>query len=229
MKIIDNNKHYSGHRERLRKKFRDSRSSLSDYEILELFLFSLIPYKDTRKIAKNLLSEFKSFENIIFTNEKKLCEIEGIGKSTAFAFNVLGEFFVRKAKQKIEKTNLLNSWDAVIEYCRLKDGYNEKENVRILFLNKKNHLISDEVLFSGTVDETSFYSREIIKRSLELNAVAIIIIHNHPSGNTTPSNEDIEKTIDLIDSAKTLRIKIHDHIIVSKDKITSMKALGLIA
>jgi DNA repair protein RadC len=215
--------HYLGHRERLRKKFRQNPTNLSDYEILELFLFSLIPYKDTKQIAKELLSTFKTFDKLAMANETSLCKVNGIGKLTAFSINVLGEIFIRRAKQCLTKKNLLNSWDSIIEYCRISDGYKTKESVHVLFLNKKYHLIADEVLLSGTVDETPFYTREILVRALELNAISIVVIHNHPSGSSSPSLADIKQTKELYHAAKLLGITLQDHIIISERSYTSLR------
>lgn len=219
---------HAGHRARLRAKFRKSADSLFDHEILELLLFHFIPYKDTKLIAKELLQAFDSFEGITLAEPNNLCKICGVGESTALALNIIGEMFVRRARQHLQKTNLLNSWDAVIEYCKVHDGFQEQENVHVLFLNKKFHLIADEILFTGTVDETPFYLREILKRALELNAVSIIVVHNHPSGNTTPSRADIEQTQKLSYAARAVGITLQDHIIVSAQKFTSMKTMGIL-
>lgn len=221
------NKHL-GHRARLRAKFRKSAAALLDYEILELFLFHLIPYKDTKLIAKELLDTFKSFEGVALAEPCNLCKIRGVGASTALALNILGEIFVRKARQHLQNANLLNSWEAVIEYCQVHDGLRGTENVHVLFLNKRFHLIADEVLFSGTVDETPIYLREILKRALELNASSIIVVHNHPSGNTTPSRADIEQTQKLSYAAKAVGITLQDHIIISPQTYTSLRAMGTI-
>ncbi|MDR0631572.1 MAG: DNA repair protein RadC [Holosporales bacterium] len=221
--------HYTGHRERLRKRFRDSRGkALSDYEILELFLFFAIPYKDTKPIAKALLKAFGTFENITMADEARLCEVRGVGPAAALALNVYGEMSLRQVRQKITQIPLLNSWDAVICYCRKSNAFKQKETVHVLFLNKKNFLIADEVLFEGTVDQTPFYIRNIIKRALDLGAVSMILVHNHPSGDATPSASDISETQRLYIAAKTMDITLHDHIIVAKDKYTSLKSLGLI-
>ncbi|MDR3285401.1 MAG: DNA repair protein RadC [Holosporales bacterium] len=224
----DQKKHYLGHRERLRKKFCKSAAMLSDYEILELFLFHLIPYKDTKPIAKKLLETFTTFDGIAMAAEKNLCKIDGIGKLTAFAFKVLGELFTRRAKNRIKKVNVLDSFEAVLDYCKLNIGYKTQENVHILFLNKQYYLITDEPLFSGTIDETPFYSREILRKALELNSSAIIVVHNHPSGDTTPSSADIEQTHKLLYAAETIGIKLLDHIIVSPNSCTSLRISNLL-
>lgn len=221
-------KYCQGHRKRLRQKFRQSKGrSLSDYEVLELFLFSLIPYKDTKTIAKELIQTFGTFDNIAAAEEQRLCQISGIGPLTAFALKVYGEMVIRQTKQRILDTPLINSWQAVIDYIRVSDGYKTSEEVHVLFLNKKNHLIADEVLFCGTIDQTPFYIRDILKRALDLNAVAIILVHNHPSGDPTPSAEDIEQTRELNKAAQTLGIILHDHFIIAKNSYTSLRTLGV--
>lgn len=221
-------KYYAGHRERLREKFRQSRSSLTDAEVLELFLFFLIPYKDTKPLAKELLQRFSTFDELFMASEILLQDVSGIGKNSALALNVVGEIFVRRSKQNFKKKSILNSWEAVISYCQIAAGYQDQESVHVLFLNKRFHLIADEILFSGTIDETPFHVREIIKRALVLNAVSLIIVHNHPSGNPSPSKSDILQTQTLFEAAKTFDINVYDHIIVAKGQYTSLKAMGVL-
>ncbi|MDR2464102.1 MAG: DNA repair protein RadC [Holosporales bacterium] len=221
--------HYSGHRDRLRKRFRQSNGkALDDYEVLELFLFFVIPYKDTKPIAKELLKTFRTFENIVLSDESRLCEITGVGPLTSLALKVLGEMTIRQSKQKVANVSILNSWDAVIEYCRLNDAYNQNESVHVLFLNNRNYLIADEILFTGTIDQTPFYIRNIIKRALDLHATSLILVHNHPSGDATPSAKDIDATRQLFMAAKIMDIKLHDHFIITKNQYTSLKNLGII-
>lgn len=221
--------HWQGHRDRLRQRFQKSRGrDLSDYEVLELFLFYILPRRDTKPVAKALLEKFKTFENMAFAETKRLCEVPGIGSSAALALHVYGEMIIRQAKQKIEKAPLLDSWERVVEYCRLKDGFQTSENVHILFLNNKNQLISDEIVAEGTVDQTSFYIRNIIKRALELQACSLILVHNHPSGDVTPSQADIEETRKLNQAAQLMGLTLHDHLIVSKEHYTSLRNMGAI-
>lgn len=220
---------YYGHRNRLRQKFRKTKGrALSDYEILELFLFYVIPYKDTKPIAKALLSTFGSFEGITAVEETRLCQIEGVGPAAACALHVYGEMAIRQARQRIEEKPLINCWQAVLDYIRVSDGYKSVEEVHILFLNKKNHLIADEVVFTGTIDQTPFYIRDILKRALDLNAVSLIIVHNHPSGDASPSAADIEQTQRLFLAAHQLGITLHDHFIVARDQYTSLRTLGVL-
>lgn len=211
----------------MREKFRKTKGiGWQDYEILELFLFFFIPYKDTKPIAKALLARFGSFEAMAMAEEKALCEVAGIGTGTAVALNVYGEMIRRQAFQKIKRTSLLDSWKNVLEYCRVHDGYRETESVHILFLNTKNYLISDEVLFAGTIDQAPFYIRDVIKRALELQAAAMILIHNHPSGDSTPSTADIDVTRKLAAAAELMNIRLHDHLIITKMGYTSLRDLG---
>lgn len=221
--------HWQGHRDRLRQRFQKSRGrDLSDYEVLELFLFYIIPRRDTKPVAKALLEKFKTFENMAFAETKRLCEVPGIGPSAALALHVYGEMIIRQAKQKIEKAPLLDSWERVVEYCRLKDGFQTSENVHILFLNNKNQLISDEIVAEGTVDQTSFYIRNIIKRALELQACSLLLVHNHPSGDVTPSQADIEETRKLNQAVQLMGLTLHDHLIVSKEHYASLRNMGAI-
>lgn len=219
----------AGHRARLRERFIKSEGkALTDYEVLELFLFSLILYKDTKQIAKDLLEKFKTFEGISMADLKLLEQVDGIGAASALSLKVYGEMVIRQAKQKITATPLLNSWDAVINYCMATSSYKTTEELHLLFLNKKNYLISDEVLFSGTVDQTPFYIRDILKRALELSSSSIIIVHNHPSGDSTPSTNDIERTRDLFHAGKIMNIDLLDHFIIGKDNYTSLRNLGVL-
>jgi DNA repair protein RadC len=219
---------YEGHRQRLRQRFRHYRSSLHDYEILELFLFFCIPYKDTKPLAKTLLKTFKTFEKIFFATESQLCALNGIGIQTALALNLLGEIQRRCSRQEFsEPVSVLSSWDSVLQYCKKNNAYGENEAVHVLFLNRKNHLITDEIVQSGTVGETPFYVRNILKRALELNASSLIVAHNHPSGDPTPSKADIENTRMLAHAARSMGIIVHDHFILTPNAYTSLRNLGV--
>jgi DNA repair protein RadC len=200
--------HFLGHRSRLATRFRDNGGeSLADNELLELILFHSFPRRDTKPIAKALLERFGSFSGVLAAPEDRLSEIIGVG----------------------EKVSLnLSSWKAVINYCRSTMAYKEREQFRILFLDKRNGLIGDEVQQIGSVDHTLVYPREIVKRALELSATALILVHNHPSGDPTPSAADIEVTGKIISVATPMGITIHDHIVVGRDGRSSFKTLGLI-
>ena len=221
--------HYHGHRERLRERFRNAGpDALSDYELLEMALFAALPRRDTKPLAKSLLKRFGSFAEVIHAPETLLREVEGVGDASINQLKLIAAAVTRVAKGELAQRTQLSSWDDVIDYCRTSMAFADKEQFRILFLDKRNHLISDEVQQIGTVDHTPVYPREVIKRALELSATAIILVHNHPSGDPTPSNADIQMTKAIIDIAAPLGISVHDHIIVGKNGHASLKGLKLI-
>ena len=221
--------HYHGHRDRLRERFETGgASALADYELLELLLFRSIPRADTKPIAKALLARFGTFAEVVGAPVALLCEIKGVGPSVALDLKIVGAAAQRMALSEIKGREILSSWDKVIDYCRTAMAFEEREQFRILFLDKKNALIADEVQQTGTVDHTPVYPREVVRRALELSASAIVLVHNHPSGDPTPSRADIEMTRLIIETAKPLGISIHDHIIIGKTANASMKGLALI-
>ena len=221
--------HFLGHRDRLKTRFRESGAdALQDYELLELVLFQALPRRDTKPIAKALLDRFGSFSEVLAAPEARLVEIDGIGEAAAHHIKVHLAAAQRFARDPIRNKALLDSWTSVVDYCRAAMAYEEVERFRILFLDKKNQLIADEVQQSGTVDHTPVYPREVVKRALELSATAIILVHNHPSGDPAPSRADIEMTNSVIDIAKPLGIAVHDHLIVGKTGHASLRALKLI-
>jgi DNA repair protein RadC len=221
--------HFSGHRERLRNRFRKGGSdALPDYELLELILFRAVPRRDTKPLAKSLIERFGSFAEVISANPERLKEINGIGDNVATEIKLVHAAALRLSQGEIMQRPALSSWTLLIDYCRSSMAFNEKEQFRILFLDKKNILIADEVQQEGTVDHTPVYTREVVKRALELAASSIILVHNHPSGDPTPSQPDIVMTRKIIEAAEKLNIKIHDHIIVGKQGHASFRGLGLI-
>jgi DNA repair protein RadC len=221
--------HYHGHRERLRERFHGAGAdALSDYELLEMVLFSARPRGDVKPLAKTLLKTFGSFAEVIHAPVGRLREIDGVGDSTITMLKLLAAAASRIAKGQLKARTLLSSWNDVIDYCRTAMAFADKEQFRILFLDKRNQLISDEVQQTGTVDHTPVYPREVIKRALELSATAIILVHNHPSGDPTPSQADIQMTKAIIDIAGPLGIALHDHIIVGKNGHASLKGMKLI-
>ena len=221
--------HFHGHRERLKARFRETGSeTLADYELLELLLFQSVPRRDTKPLAKALLTRFGSFSEVLAAPEAQLLEVPGVGEGVVHHLKVVKAVAQRFARDQIKARALLDSWAAVIDYCRAAMAYEAIEQFRILFLNKKNELIADEVQGSGTVDHTPVYPREVVKRALELSATAIILVHNHPSGDPTPSSADIQMTKSVVDIAKPLGIAVHDHIIVGKDGHVSFRGLRLI-
>lgn len=221
--------HYHGHRERLRGRFRDAGpDSVSDYELLELLLFRAIPQRDVKPLAKELIQKFGSFAEVIAAPRARLKEIKGVGESVVDELKIVQAAASRLAKGQVQKRPVLSSWSSVLDYCRMAMAYADKEQFRLLFLDKRNQLIADEVQQIGTVDHTPVYPREVVKRALELSATAIILVHNHPSGDPTPSRADIQMTQSIIEVAKPLGIAVHDHIIVGKEGHASLKGLKLI-
>jgi DNA repair protein RadC len=221
--------HYHGHRERLRERFHGAGpDALSDYELLEMVLFTAKTQGDVKPLAKTLLKTFGSFAEVVHAPEMRLREIKGVGDKTVTKLKLIAAAASRIAKGQVKQRTALSSWSDVIDYCRTSMAFADKEQFRILFLDKRNQLISDEVQQTGTVDHTPVYPREVIKRALELSATAVILVHNHPSGDPTPSSADIQMTKAIIDIATPLGISVHDHIIVGKNGHASMKGLRLI-
>jgi DNA repair protein RadC len=221
--------HHHGHRERLRARFREAGpEALADYELLELVLFRALPRRDVKPIAKELLKTFGSLAEVLAAPRDRLAKVGGLGDESATDIKIVQAAASRLLRGEVKGRDVLSSWSAVLDYCRAAQGFAEKEEFRILFLDKRNKLIADEVQQTGTVDHTPIYPREVIKRALELSATAIILVHNHPSGDPTPSRADIEMTKAIVDVAKPLGIAVHDHIIVGRDGHASLKGLKLI-
>ena len=219
--------HHMGHRDRLRERFlKGGVNALADYEILELILFMAIPRRDVKPLAKKLLTTFGSFANVLHAPFDDL-KAAGLTENSITALRTIEAAACQLMKQDVLNKPVLNNWTRLMDYVHASMAYEQKENFRLLFLNKKNELIADEVQQSGTVDHTPAYPREIVKRALELNATAVILIHNHPSGDPTPSKADIDMTQAIINAARPLGITIHDHLVVSKTGTTSMKNKGL--
>lgn len=218
----------AGHRERLRTRFRQTGADgLPDYEFLELVLFRAIPRRDTKVIAKRLIARFGSFAEVINAPDALLRDVEDVGEVVIGEFRLLQAAALRLTKGDFVKKPALASWQQVLDYLRLAQGFEQREQFRILFLDKKNMLIADEVQGQGTVDHTPVYVREVVKRALELSASALILVHNHPSGDPTPSRADIDMTRVIVEAAKPLGIAIHDHVIVGRQGHASLKALRL--
>src|SRR5579871_6672855 len=220
--------HYLGHRERLRERFRAAGSdAISDYELLELVLFRALVRRDVKPLAKSLIARFGSFGEVISAPWPLLAEIDGLGDAAITEFKVVEAAARRLARGEVRRRHVLSSWAAVLDYCRTAMAFAEKEQFRILFLDKRNQLIADEVQQIGTVDHTPVYPREVVKRALELSATALILVHNHPSGDPTPSRADVDMTKQIVDVARNLGIEVHDHIIVGKHGHASLKGLKL--
>jgi DNA repair protein RadC len=225
----DETPHYHGHRERLRERvYSAGPDALSDYELLEMALFAAIPRRDTKPLAKELLKKFGSFAEVVHAPVPRLREVDGIKDASINQLKLIAAAASRIAKGELKERTRLSSWNDVIDYCRASMAFSDKEQFRLLFLDKKNQLIADEVQQTGTVDHTPVYPREVIKRALELSATALILVHNHPSGDPTPSQADIQMTKAIINIATPLGIAVHDHIVVGRGGHASLKGMRLI-
>jgi DNA repair protein RadC len=221
--------HYHGHRMRLRERFHGAGpDALSDYELLEMVLFTARSQGDVKPLAKALIKKFGSFAEVIHAPEARLREVKGVGDRTVTELKLIAAAASRIAKGQLRQRTLLSSWNDVIDYCRTSMAFADKEQFRVLFLDKRNQLIADEVQQTGTVDHTPVYPREVIKRALELSATAVILVHNHPSGDPSPSQADVQMTRAIVDIATPLGIAVHDHIIVGKNGHASLKGMKLI-
>jgi DNA repair protein RadC len=221
--------HYFGHRDRLRARFREAGSAaLADYEMLELILFRTIPRRDVKPLAKALLTRFGSFAEVISAPPARLMEVDGIKEAIVTDLKIVEASAQRLAKGKIAARPVLSSWMSVLDYCRTAMAFAEREQFRVLYLDRKNALIADELQGEGTIDHTPVYPREVVKRALELSATALILVHNHPSGDPTPSQPDIVMTKQIVDIGKPLGLAVHDHIIVGRDGHASFRGLKLI-
>jgi DNA repair protein RadC len=220
----------TGHRKRLRERFaRSALHALPDYEILEMLLFLVFRQSDTKALSKSLLSKFGSLGGVIAADATGLKMIEGIGDAVVNHFKLLQDVFSRlMLPTRNEKVNVLNNWLAVLHYCQFTTGFKKKEYFRVLFLNKKNLLVADELFDSGTVDKVAIYPREIAKQALMHYASAVILVHNHPSGDVNPSKEDIEITKKICFALKAVNVSLHDHLIVSKDNHFSFRGHNLL-
>jgi DNA repair protein RadC len=220
--------HFHGHRERLRERFLNGGSdALADYELLELVLFRAIPRKDVKPLAKDLIKAFGSFAEVMAAPTERLKQA-GLREAVIAELKIVAAAAQEFARGQVKNRTVLSSWSNVLDYCRTAMAFGDKEQLRILFLDKRNHLIADELQQEGTVDHTPVYPREVVKRALELSATAVILVHNHPSGDPTPSQADIAMTLEIVNVAKPLGISVHDHIIVGKDGHASLKGLRLI-
>ena len=221
--------HFSGHRERLRERFRRAGSAaLSDYELLELILFRAMPRRDVKPIAKALLARFGSFAEVLAARPERLAEVSGIGDAAATEIKIIEAAGRRLALSAIEKRANLGSFSAVLAYCRAAMAFIDHEEFRILFLDKKNQLLADEVQGVGTVDHAPVYPREVMRRALELSATALILVHNHPSGDPSPSTADIAMTMQIATLGKALNVVVHDHLVIGRQGHASFKALKLL-
>ncbi|MCR6631535.1 MAG: DNA repair protein RadC [Magnetospirillum sp.] len=220
--------HYLGHRERLRERFLAEPGALPDYEVLELLLASVIPRKDTKPLAKALIDEFGGFAEVLAAPTAVLEAFKGVSATTAAYLKVVEHAAQRMLQLKVADKPVISSWDALLDYCNAVMARLPVEQFRLLFLDRKNVLVADELQQQGTVDHTPLYPREVVKRALELNASAIIMVHNHPSGDPTPSKADIEMTRAVRDALRAVGIAVHDHLVIGRKGHTSFKSVGLL-
>ena len=221
--------HHSGHRKRLRDRFLATMGEgMADYELLELLLTMALPRRDVKPLAKRLIDVFGGFGAVIGADKQRLRDVEGLGDAGIAAIKVSQVAALRTLRQDILGKNVIGSWDKLLDYCKVAMAHETVEQLRLLFLDRKNILIADELQHRGTIDHAPLYTREVVKRALELGASAIILVHNHPSGDPTPSKGDIEITREVKDAAERLGISLHDHVVIGRDGVASFKNLGLI-
>jgi DNA repair protein RadC len=220
---------HAGHRDRLRQRFNAAGDAgVADYELLELLLFRSLPRRDVKPLAKTMMARFGSFAEVLSARPERLREIPGLGEGAITELKIVEAAARRLTKGAVKTRPTLGSWTEVLDYCRTAMAFNEQEEFRILFLDKRNMLINDEVQGRGTVDHTPVYPREVVRRALELGSTALVLVHNHPSGDPTPSTADIRMTHEIIAIAKPMGIAIHDHLIVGRHGHSSLKALKFI-
>ncbi len=217
----------SGHRGRLRARASVSLAALPDYELLELMLARSLPRGDVKPIAKAMLARFGSLAGVFGAPVEAMTTVAGVGAAVALDLKLVHEAAGRMGRAEVKKRTVISSWSALLAYTRIAMAHESREQFRVLFLDKKNQLIADEVMNHGTVDHAPVYPREIMRRALELAASAVILVHNHPSGDPTPSAADVDMTRQVVEAARALRIGVHDHLVVGRDGVASLKSLGL--
>lgn len=200
---------------------------MQDYELLELYLFNSIPRRDVKPIAKELMRQFGNIGEICGAPIHRLIDVKGIGEKTALDLKLLHAMSAHMARESVLGRPVLSSWNALLDYCRTAMQFEPVEQFRVLFLDRKNRLIADEVLGKGTIDRAPVYPREIVKRGLALESTAIILAHNHPSGDPTPSQSDIDMTFTIVETCNAVGISVHDHLIIGREEVASFKMLGL--
>jgi len=220
--------HHLGHRERLRHRALQAMGALPDYELLELFLFRSLPQGDVKPLAKALLERFGGLAAVLAADVEALKTVKGVGAAVALDLKLLQEAALRIGRAEVTRRPVISSWTALLAYTKAALAHAPREQFRVLFLDKKNQLIADETMNEGTVDHAPVYPREVARRALELSASAIILVHNHPSGDPTPSAADIDMTRQVVEAGRVLKIAVHDHLVVGREGVASFKALGLI-
>jgi DNA repair protein RadC len=227
--MTENRPHYHGHRQRLRQRFlTGGRQALADYELLELLLAIAIPRGDVKPLAKTLLEKFGRFADVLRASPAELAAVKGIGETTAAVLKTIEAAALHLMEQDLKTQPVLRNWQTVIDYCRAQMGHARIEQFRLLFLDSRNAVIRDEVQQTGTINQTAIYPREVVKRALEVGAAAVIMVHNHPSGDPTPSKSDIDMTRHVASALKVVGIALHDHIIISRADHASLKGMGFI-
>jgi DNA repair protein RadC len=221
--------HYHGHRQRLRQRFLNGgRAALADYELLELVLATAIPRGDVKPLAKALLARFGRLADVFRASPQELAVVKGIGETTAAMLKVIEAAALVLLEQDLQDRPVLRNWQTVVDYCRAQMGHSRVEQFRLLFLDARNAVIRDEVQQTGTINQTAIYPREVVKRALEVGASAVIMVHNHPSGDPTPSRADIDMTRHVATALKAVGIELHDHLIISRGDHVSLKAMGFV-
>lgn len=219
----------SDHRQRLRTRFMEGgAAALPDYELLELVLFRAIPRQDVKPLARQLIDLFGDFNRVLSAPASRLAQVAGVGPAVICELKLVEAAAHRMARSRVMQRHVISSWDAVVDYCHTVMAHRDTEHFRVLFLDRKNVLIADEELGRGTVDHVPVYPREVVKRALELNASALLLVHNHPSGDPTPSEADIAMTTQIACAAQALGLTLHDHLIIGKSRELSFRARGLI-
>ncbi len=220
--------HHLGHRDRLRHRARaGGLEALPDYELLELFLYRSIPRADVKPLAKALLARFGGLNAVLCAPMGDLRQVAGVGEQAALDLKLMQEAALRLGRETLARRTVISSWSALLAYVRTALAHEPREQFRVLFLDRKNQLIADEKLGSGTVDHAPVYPREVARRALELSACALILVHNHPSGDPAPSAADVDMTRQIVAALRPLNIAVHDHLVVGRDGVASFKALGL--
>lgn len=224
----DDAPHYAGHRERLRERFKKTNGEgLADYELLELLLFRIIPRRDVKPLAKDLLKRFDGLSGVLAAPIHRLIEIDGISEATALEFKILQAAFEHAGREEAKRKDVISSWTSLLAYCKRALRHETHEQFRVLYLDRRNQLLADEVLNRGTVDHAPVYPREVARRALEVAASSIILVHNHPSGDPTPSKADVDMTKLVVAAAGAVGITVHDHLVIGSNFTASFKALGL--
>ncbi len=221
--------HYHDHRARLRQRFSEAgAAALADYELLELFLFRTIPRQDTKPLAKAFLAKFGTLDAVLAAPVQRIAEVAGAGPAVAQDLKIVQALLERASKAELKQRTIVSSWSQLLNYCRMSMAHEPREQFRVLFLDVKNQLIADEVLNEGTIDHAPVYPREVARRALELSAAAVILVHNHPSGDPKPSAADLAITREIVAAANAVGVKVHDHLVIGRNGAESFKSLGLL-